>query len=179
MVGGVMMSPIKILCFRRPGSSWSLVYLVRGGSRSKHDRRILIGNHGLRRPRVPCRLGIDILEFLEFCILWTFGPAALVIITARGSILGLIDAFCLLVQVLQIRWRGVVLQSFAHFIQVIYNITCNSLHLLSIKFLHPYGTCTLAGYLIGVDNEGIAIFITCYNSLKGVILFVTNLPMQT
>ncbi|KAL0918605.1 hypothetical protein M5K25_010622 [Dendrobium thyrsiflorum] len=33
MVGGVMMDPIKIPWFRRPGSSWSLVYLVRGGSR--------------------------------------------------------------------------------------------------------------------------------------------------
>ncbi|KAL0919139.1 hypothetical protein M5K25_011214 [Dendrobium thyrsiflorum] len=33
MVGGVMMSPIKIPWFRRPGPSWSLVYLVRGGSR--------------------------------------------------------------------------------------------------------------------------------------------------
>ncbi|KAL0928749.1 hypothetical protein M5K25_000670 [Dendrobium thyrsiflorum] len=33
MVGGVMMNPIKIPWFRRPGSSWSLVYLVRGGSR--------------------------------------------------------------------------------------------------------------------------------------------------
>ncbi|KAL0914520.1 hypothetical protein M5K25_014873 [Dendrobium thyrsiflorum] len=33
MVGGVMMDPIKIPWFRRPGPSWSLVYLVRGGSR--------------------------------------------------------------------------------------------------------------------------------------------------
>ncbi|KAL0906534.1 hypothetical protein M5K25_025035 [Dendrobium thyrsiflorum] len=33
MVGGVMMGPIKIPWFRRPGPSWSLVYLVRGGSR--------------------------------------------------------------------------------------------------------------------------------------------------
>ncbi|KAL0906155.1 hypothetical protein M5K25_024624 [Dendrobium thyrsiflorum] len=33
MVGGVMMNPIKIPWFRHPGSSWSLVYLVRGGSR--------------------------------------------------------------------------------------------------------------------------------------------------
>ncbi|KAL0907558.1 hypothetical protein M5K25_021974 [Dendrobium thyrsiflorum] len=33
MVGEWMMDPIKIPWFRRPGSSWSLVYLVRGGSR--------------------------------------------------------------------------------------------------------------------------------------------------
>ncbi|KAL0913098.1 hypothetical protein M5K25_016530 [Dendrobium thyrsiflorum] len=33
MVGGVMMSPIKIPWFRRPGPSWSMVYLVRGGNR--------------------------------------------------------------------------------------------------------------------------------------------------
>ncbi|KAL0922410.1 hypothetical protein M5K25_006394 [Dendrobium thyrsiflorum] len=33
MVGGVMMNPIKIPWFRRPGPSWSLIYLVRGGSR--------------------------------------------------------------------------------------------------------------------------------------------------
>ncbi|KAL0923928.1 hypothetical protein M5K25_004716 [Dendrobium thyrsiflorum] len=33
MVRGVMMSPIKIPWFRRSGPSWSLVYLVRGGSR--------------------------------------------------------------------------------------------------------------------------------------------------
>ncbi|KAL0911143.1 hypothetical protein M5K25_019259 [Dendrobium thyrsiflorum] len=33
MVGGWMMDPIKIPWFRHPGSSWSLVYLVRGGSR--------------------------------------------------------------------------------------------------------------------------------------------------
>ncbi|KAL0910678.1 hypothetical protein M5K25_018755 [Dendrobium thyrsiflorum] len=33
MVEGMMMSPIKIPWFRRPGPSWSLVYLVRGGSR--------------------------------------------------------------------------------------------------------------------------------------------------
>ncbi|KAL0923065.1 hypothetical protein M5K25_007110 [Dendrobium thyrsiflorum] len=33
MVGGVMMSPIKIPWFRRPEPSWSLAYLVRGGSR--------------------------------------------------------------------------------------------------------------------------------------------------
>ncbi|KAL0928553.1 hypothetical protein M5K25_000446 [Dendrobium thyrsiflorum] len=33
MVGEWMMDPIKIPWFRHPGSSWSLVYLVRGGSR--------------------------------------------------------------------------------------------------------------------------------------------------
>ncbi|KAL0906488.1 hypothetical protein M5K25_024985 [Dendrobium thyrsiflorum] len=33
MVGEWMMDPIKIPWFRRPGSSWSPVYLVRGGSR--------------------------------------------------------------------------------------------------------------------------------------------------
>ncbi|KAL0923865.1 hypothetical protein M5K25_004645 [Dendrobium thyrsiflorum] len=33
MVGEWMMDPIKIPWFRRPGPSWSLVYLVRGGSR--------------------------------------------------------------------------------------------------------------------------------------------------
>ncbi|KAL0910680.1 hypothetical protein M5K25_018757 [Dendrobium thyrsiflorum] len=33
MVEGMMMNPIKIPWFRRPGPSWSLVYLVRGGSR--------------------------------------------------------------------------------------------------------------------------------------------------
>ncbi|KAL0924156.1 hypothetical protein M5K25_004965 [Dendrobium thyrsiflorum] len=33
MVGGVMMNPIKIPRFRHPGPSWSMVYLVRGGSR--------------------------------------------------------------------------------------------------------------------------------------------------
>ncbi|KAL0921498.1 hypothetical protein M5K25_008576 [Dendrobium thyrsiflorum] len=33
MVGEWMMDPIKIPWFRRPESSWSLVYLVRGGSR--------------------------------------------------------------------------------------------------------------------------------------------------
>ncbi|KAL0920991.1 hypothetical protein M5K25_008014 [Dendrobium thyrsiflorum] len=33
MVGEAMMIPIKIPWFRRPGPSWSLVYLVRGGSR--------------------------------------------------------------------------------------------------------------------------------------------------
>ncbi|KAL0922033.1 hypothetical protein M5K25_005992 [Dendrobium thyrsiflorum] len=33
MVGGMMISPIKIPWFRHPGPSWSLVYLVRGGSR--------------------------------------------------------------------------------------------------------------------------------------------------
>ncbi|PKU67686.1 hypothetical protein MA16_Dca023238 [Dendrobium catenatum] len=33
MVGELMMDPIKIPWFRRPGSSWSLVYLVRGGIR--------------------------------------------------------------------------------------------------------------------------------------------------
>ncbi|KAL0916794.1 hypothetical protein M5K25_014333 [Dendrobium thyrsiflorum] len=33
MVGEWMMDPINIPWFRRPGSSWSLVYLVRGGSR--------------------------------------------------------------------------------------------------------------------------------------------------
>ncbi|KAL0908657.1 hypothetical protein M5K25_023162 [Dendrobium thyrsiflorum] len=33
MVGEWMMGPIKIPWFRHPGSSWSLVYLVRGGSR--------------------------------------------------------------------------------------------------------------------------------------------------
>ncbi|KAL0917747.1 hypothetical protein M5K25_012833 [Dendrobium thyrsiflorum] len=33
MVGEWMMDPIKIPWFRRLGSSWSLVYLVRGGSR--------------------------------------------------------------------------------------------------------------------------------------------------
>ncbi|KAL0926688.1 hypothetical protein M5K25_002932 [Dendrobium thyrsiflorum] len=32
MVGEWMMNPIKIPWFRHPGSSWSLVYLVRGGS---------------------------------------------------------------------------------------------------------------------------------------------------
>ncbi|PKU79087.1 hypothetical protein MA16_Dca000431 [Dendrobium catenatum] len=34
MVGEWMMDPIKISWFRRPGPSWSLVYLVRGDSRS-------------------------------------------------------------------------------------------------------------------------------------------------
>ncbi|KAL0908552.1 hypothetical protein M5K25_023052 [Dendrobium thyrsiflorum] len=33
MVGEWMMDPIKIPWFRHPGPSWSLVYLVRGGSR--------------------------------------------------------------------------------------------------------------------------------------------------
>ncbi|KAL0911939.1 hypothetical protein M5K25_017877 [Dendrobium thyrsiflorum] len=33
MVGEWMMDPIKIPWFRHPGSPWSLVYLVRGGSR--------------------------------------------------------------------------------------------------------------------------------------------------
>ncbi|KAL0904731.1 hypothetical protein M5K25_026874 [Dendrobium thyrsiflorum] len=33
MVGEWMMDPIKIPWFGHPGSSWSLVYLVRGGSR--------------------------------------------------------------------------------------------------------------------------------------------------
>ncbi|KAL0905305.1 hypothetical protein M5K25_023714 [Dendrobium thyrsiflorum] len=33
MVGEWMMDPIKIPWFRHPRSSWSLVYLVRGGSR--------------------------------------------------------------------------------------------------------------------------------------------------
>ncbi|KAL0925246.1 hypothetical protein M5K25_003564 [Dendrobium thyrsiflorum] len=33
MVGEWMIDPIKIPWFRHPGSSWSLVYLVRGGSR--------------------------------------------------------------------------------------------------------------------------------------------------
>ncbi|KAL0917840.1 hypothetical protein M5K25_012938 [Dendrobium thyrsiflorum] len=33
MVGEWTMDPIKIPWFRRPGSSWSLVYLVKGGSR--------------------------------------------------------------------------------------------------------------------------------------------------
>ncbi|KAL0910005.1 hypothetical protein M5K25_020926 [Dendrobium thyrsiflorum] len=33
MEGEWMMDPIKIPWFRRPGPSWSLVYLVRGGSR--------------------------------------------------------------------------------------------------------------------------------------------------
>ncbi|KAL0922821.1 hypothetical protein M5K25_006844 [Dendrobium thyrsiflorum] len=33
MVGELMMDPIKIPWFRHPGPSWSLVYLVRGGSR--------------------------------------------------------------------------------------------------------------------------------------------------
>ncbi|KAL0906149.1 hypothetical protein M5K25_024618 [Dendrobium thyrsiflorum] len=33
MVGEWMMDPIKIPWFRHSGSSWSLVYLVRGGSR--------------------------------------------------------------------------------------------------------------------------------------------------
>ncbi|KAL0904861.1 hypothetical protein M5K25_027020 [Dendrobium thyrsiflorum] len=33
MEGEWMMDPIKIPWFRHPGSSWSLVYLVRGGSR--------------------------------------------------------------------------------------------------------------------------------------------------
>ncbi|KAL0916244.1 hypothetical protein M5K25_013737 [Dendrobium thyrsiflorum] len=33
MVGEWMMDPIKIPWFRHPGSSWSLAYLVRGGSR--------------------------------------------------------------------------------------------------------------------------------------------------
>ncbi|KAL0913064.1 hypothetical protein M5K25_016496 [Dendrobium thyrsiflorum] len=33
MVGEWMMDPINIPWFRHPGSSWSLVYLVRGGSR--------------------------------------------------------------------------------------------------------------------------------------------------
>ncbi|KAL0925548.1 hypothetical protein M5K25_003894 [Dendrobium thyrsiflorum] len=35
MVGEWMMDPIKIPWFRHPGPSWSLVYLVRGGSRPK------------------------------------------------------------------------------------------------------------------------------------------------
>ncbi|KAL0903439.1 hypothetical protein M5K25_027820 [Dendrobium thyrsiflorum] len=33
MVGEWMMDPINIPWFRHPGPSWSLVYLVRGGSR--------------------------------------------------------------------------------------------------------------------------------------------------
>ncbi|KAL0917500.1 hypothetical protein M5K25_012565 [Dendrobium thyrsiflorum] len=82
MVGGVMMSPIKIPWFRRPGPSWSLVYLVRGGSRPNltegslsaamgfdaigehtgddHDRNIIVpfggkpsGSKGPGRNRLP------------------------------------------------------------------------------------------------------------------------------
>ncbi|KAL0917803.1 hypothetical protein M5K25_012895 [Dendrobium thyrsiflorum] len=82
MVGGVMMDPIKIPWFRRPGSSWSLVYLVRGGSRPNltegslsaamgfdvigehtgddHDRNIMVpfdgkpsGSEGPGRNRLP------------------------------------------------------------------------------------------------------------------------------
>ncbi|KAL0922952.1 hypothetical protein M5K25_006986 [Dendrobium thyrsiflorum] len=82
MVGGVMMGPIKIPWFRRPGPSWSLVYLVRGGSRPNltegslsaamgfdaigehtgddHDRNIMVpfggkppGSEGLGHNRLP------------------------------------------------------------------------------------------------------------------------------
>ncbi|KAL0917946.1 hypothetical protein M5K25_013055 [Dendrobium thyrsiflorum] len=43
MKGEWMIDPIKIPWFRRPGSSWSLVYLVRGGSRPNLTERSLSG----------------------------------------------------------------------------------------------------------------------------------------
>ncbi|KAL0924512.1 hypothetical protein M5K25_005345 [Dendrobium thyrsiflorum] len=67
MVGGVMMDPIKIPWFRRPGPSWSLVYLVRGGfdaigehTGDDHNRNIMVpfggkpsGSEGPGRNRLP------------------------------------------------------------------------------------------------------------------------------
>ncbi|KAL0925438.1 hypothetical protein M5K25_003767 [Dendrobium thyrsiflorum] len=141
MVGEVMMDPIKIPWFRRPGSSWSLVYLVRGGSRpnliegslsaavgcvvqgylidlgwmlehtgADYDRNIMVpfcdkppGSEGPDRdclPMVP--FGGKIVGGVRL--------RGWVRIATRSSISGLIDAFCLFVRVLQIQWRGVVLQ---------------------------------------------------------------------
>ncbi|KAL0904215.1 hypothetical protein M5K25_026295 [Dendrobium thyrsiflorum] len=67
MVGGVMMSPIKIPWFRHPGPSWSLVYLVRKGfdaigehTGDDHDRNIMVpfggkppGSEGPGHNRLP------------------------------------------------------------------------------------------------------------------------------
>ncbi|KAL0921195.1 hypothetical protein M5K25_008247 [Dendrobium thyrsiflorum] len=59
MVGEWMMDPIKIPWFRRPGSSWSLVYLVRGGSRPNLTEGSLSAAMGCFVQGYLVDLGID------------------------------------------------------------------------------------------------------------------------
>ncbi|KAL0912920.1 hypothetical protein M5K25_016341 [Dendrobium thyrsiflorum] len=61
MVGGVMMSPIKIPWFRRPGPSWSLVYLVRGGSRPNLTEGSLSAAMGCFVQGYLVDLGFDVI----------------------------------------------------------------------------------------------------------------------
>ncbi|PKU65289.1 hypothetical protein MA16_Dca026168 [Dendrobium catenatum] len=59
MVGEWMIDPIKIQWFRRPGPSWSLVYLVRGGSRPNLTEESLSAAMGCFVQGDLVDLGID------------------------------------------------------------------------------------------------------------------------
>ncbi|KAL0910374.1 hypothetical protein M5K25_021350 [Dendrobium thyrsiflorum] len=70
MVGEWMMDPIKIPWFRRPGSSWSLVYLVRGGSRPNLTEGSLSAAMGCfvqgpRRPNMNYKINIPVDDVTE------------------------------------------------------------------------------------------------------------------
>ncbi|KAL0906882.1 hypothetical protein M5K25_025412 [Dendrobium thyrsiflorum] len=65
IVRGMMMNPIKIIWFRRPGSSWSLGPLSQRRQSTQLDRRIFVGNHGLLHPKADCRALTSLLRWLQ------------------------------------------------------------------------------------------------------------------
>ncbi|KAL0906272.1 hypothetical protein M5K25_024750 [Dendrobium thyrsiflorum] len=74
MVGEWMMDPIKIPWFRHPGSSWSLVYLVRGGFNAIGEHTGAGHNRNIVMPFGGESPGSEGPEFLDiFGIFWSFG----------------------------------------------------------------------------------------------------------